>query len=102
MKVKYNSLAEAADAMKKYSENMAGPINEYETEVRNTIGTQDAEAWSGSAAEEALVVIDRIKQEIKDLQTLCSDFSADVSKSAGVYQEQDAAARSQVNDVTPE
>jgi uncharacterized protein YukE len=101
MKANYRSLQEAATAMKNYSQSMNDPINTFEQEVMSRIGEQSTEGWGGTAAAEASNILTRLRHEIAQLQTLCSDFSGEVNKSAQNYQAQDATAQKKMEDITP-
>ena len=102
MKANYKSLQEASTAMKNYSQSMTDPINIIEQEVMSKVNEQSTEGWGGTAAAEASTIITRLKEEVTALQNMCSDFSADVNKSATNYQEQDVMAQKKMEDITPE
>ncbi len=96
--VKYDSLKDAAEALVTKAKNLSEPIDNYMNQSQK-IGETGSEAWGGSAAEQIVPVLTRIKEDIVVLQSACEEFSKNVSISLQTYQQADAANQNKVNEV---
>ena len=59
--VRYNSLEEANTALLNYASQLDDPISSYIEEVKTNIGP-DGKAWSGTAAENVLPLLERLSK----------------------------------------
>lgn len=96
----YGSLEEAVRALNKYAEELEQPTQTFLTGVKNRIGaTGDADAWSGTAAEQVVQTLETLLNDLKVLKSASITFADNVGISLAGYQEQDMEAAAAVNNV---
>ena len=96
--VTYNSLEEAIRALNKYAQDLDDPIDQFVTQA-GQVGEAGSSAWGGNAAEQARLVLDKIKLDIQNIQNASAEFAENANVSLTNYQEADAASTSEVNDI---
>ena len=97
-KVKYESLKDAAEGLVAKSKALDEPIDKY-LEQSQKIGEDGAAAWGGTAAEMAVPILKKIKDDIIAIQSACNEFSENAKKSLQSYQKADSTSESKVNDI---
>ena len=95
--VRYNSLEEANTALLNYASQLDDPISSYIEEVKTNIGP-DGKAWSGTAAENVLPLLERLHVYVTRIQTSCKTYGDRIGKASTNYQTADASAVKTVYD----
>ena len=88
MNVTYESLEQAVTDLLKEVENLDDPINKYE-QNSSQIGEGGA-AWSGTAADQAKPILNKLKADIISLQNTTRAFAKELGITKEEYETADA------------
>ena len=96
--VTYGSLNDATMELLKQAKALQALIENYAQQAAS-IGIGGADAWDGDAAEIAASVINKIKNDVTNLNNICRSLAERVNFSQEQYQAADASATELIQSV---